>query len=321
MSSSLSTAAAKSSLLAVAGHAGSTCTSECSLVLLRPMLSQQHSSLLSSLGSPLSEWPASTMLSAGLSASYCARARLQMLLSWVTLAGDLGLHWLSSAAFGLFSWILCARPGRLVNCVATFALDSPRSWMGRVAASLSALGVDWFRHIGRGCPSSARSRFLRCVVRPLLAAKDLAAWHSLITNTSDPDLYTYGSLAIRPAVASVHGPRCSPAPAAAWGRLRSGSSCSAAHRVPWHVNGSGVCTLCGHATCDTFHLVAVCPHLSMQRASWWASVDTGFHGQSPSDLSPPVLLAFMFNSQAPPGLAALHAGFAALCENRLSSGS
>ena len=234
--------------------------------------------------------------------------------------GDLGWRPWSSQEFeravGLLSRVLCSRPGSLLSCVAQFALNSHGSWANWVAVSLRALNLDISQHLAPGSPPGARSRFLRHHVRPLLEARDFEFWRSSLLTSTDAALLSYGCLVARPCIASVHSPRTSPSQAAAWGRLRSGSSRLAAHRAPPHSLQSSQCALCGAPVCDTWHLLVACPALSDARAIWWASIGSEFRGQAPGDIPAAELLAFVFCNNSPPGVAAAHASFAAVCEAR-----
>ena len=179
----------------------------------------------------------------------------------LVVLGDLAWRpWSSLAterAAGLFARLLCADPSRLVSRIAQYALHAPGSWTSAVATQLGLQDAAAFGLV----PGSARSvsnRFMQRVLRPRLINADLASWHASLQAASDSGLAVYRAVMNAPHLASVHGHRTSPAQAAAWSRLRSGSSCLGGHRARRHASGASCCSLCSHADGGTWHVLVSC---------------------------------------------------------------
>ena len=221
------------------------------------------------------------------------------------MPGDLA----TERAAGLFARLLCADPSRLVSRIAHYALHAPGSWTSAVATQLGLQDAAAFGLV----PGSARSvsnRFMQRVLRPRLINADLASWHASLQAASDSGLAVYRAVMNAPHLASVHGHRSSPAQAAAWSRLRSGSSCLGGHRARRHASGASCCSLCSHADGGTWHVLASCPALCAARSTWWSHVGGCFRELSPDEVPPLQLLAWFFDDHAAAGTVAAHAQFA-----------
>jgi hypothetical protein len=145
----------------------------------------------------------------------------------------------------------------------------------------------------------------------------LAAWQQELAASEDPDLLLYAQCVPVPGLACVHNFRVPAAQAAAWARVRSGSSWLSAQRAARHMNGSSACALCGLAAGDVLHALVACPALADHRAAWWARAGAvRFPGLAPAEVPPALLLRWFCGGEAtPPGIAALHACFATAIES------
>ena len=235
--------------------------------------------------------------------------------------GDLGWQpWSELAAeraVALLPRLEPTPPNRLSSCVLRCAARVPGSWSASAHQLLQALQAPLPGDCGCGPGSSraVRSQYLRRHVRPLLAQQSLLTWQAGLLASNDPALQVYAASVPVPRLAQVHCNRVSAASAAAWGRLRSGSSWLGAHRVARHVAGSVACCLCQAPLCDTWHALVHCPALVEARLLWWQRVGGCFPGLTPAQVPQQRLLQWFFGAgPLPPGLVAVNAAFAAVIE-------
>lgn len=196
----------------------------------------------------------------------------------------------------LLSRLQCASPDRLAARVFRFAVRVPGSWSHAVRSRLLDSGVPppavW--GLDADMPANWRRTYMRSCVQPALRAFDVHRWQSAISQSADPALRSYSLLVPIPAVSSVHAWGIPIRFAAAWGRIRSGSSCLGAHRPARHARLSSSCLLCNAAHGDAIHCIVHCPALRAQRQLFWRVVWPAFRGRALSELLPAELLHFFF---------------------------
>ena len=150
-------------------------------------------------------------------------------------------------------------------------------------------------------------------------ASRLPPWADL-SRARDASVHLYSAVVPLPGVSAMHCWRVRPCHAAAWARLRSGSSSLSAHWVSGHCCSTIVCSLCSSAPGDIWHALAVCPALATQRSEWWSVVGVAFNNSVLADVSPAHPLQFFFAS-SPQNLRILvaHGAFAYAIENAYTS--
>ena len=226
--------------------------------------------------------------------------------------GDLGWRPWSSLvlqrAIGLVCRLASAPAGSLSQQVFSVAVDLPNTWCHSIAAAAVHHHIPLPRECGiaAGSDHAVRGRYMRNEVGPRLAAGDLASWRMGIASAADPALQLYATIVRTPLIAPVHNLQILPHYAAAWARLRSGSSWLSAHRVSRHVRGDATCTLCGSGNGDVWHALTTCPAVAQARASWLAVVGN----RIPSTSREPMLQYFFAALHQPMYALAAHAAFA-----------
>ena len=216
-------------------------------------------------------------------------------------------------AANLVSRLTSASDMRLAVRVFHYARTIPSSWCGAICTQLQSLGVSlpWCSSVNVGCPIAVRRAYLRCSVRPVLAAADTVRWRQNLNNMRDSALQRYGRCMGHPVVSAAHSWRVNPAHALAWGRVRSGSSVLGADRISRHACGSSQCALCGHHLGDLAHFLMHCPNVATARNSWWGMVGFAFGGQPLEHIDTEAVLAFFcFSSHREVAWAAANARFA-----------
>ena len=229
--------------------------------------------------------------------------------------GDLGWRsWRFLAmerAASLLGRLASLPASRLASRVFGLARVTQGCWSHDSLQSLAALGIESPEAFGlsQGSPAAWRRRYVSEVVQPRLLAADVAHWRADMARYSDAALVTYAQSVPHARLSLVHSWGTPPHHAAAWGRLRSGSSSLGAQRVSRHVTGSVACRLCGGAIGDLRHCLLACPALSQARGVWQSRLAAALGLSSPYVFSADVSLQ-LFLSPSSVRLASVHAAFA-----------